>query len=166
MTKKPDIVDPVDEISFVANRSMQQTKAAFWCGAADTPMIDPTDLTLAAVQHLCKDTRIRRWWSLPGFKEWFSNKEEWRQRVEYLVNRGLDAVEDVLNDVEAAPSARVKAFEALARLAEKDPARVKEVRFADSQLNGMSREQLTAYIQRLGYKHIGSGEPTNEEESS
>jgi hypothetical protein len=143
-----DLDKLTDDLMLDVTPAMQRAKSAFWTIAADTPMVDPSDITLAAIQQICPDTRVKRWWSIPGFREWFCNKHEWRQRVEYLVNRGLDAIEDVLSDPEAAPSARVKAFEVLAKLSNKEPARVKEVRFADSQIEKMSKEQLEAFIER------------------
>jgi hypothetical protein len=166
MTRKNiDFVDLVEELDFVASRSQQEAKAGFWAVAADSPMVDPADLTLAAVQQLCPDTRIKHWWSQPGFREWFCNKNEWRQRVEYLVNKGLDAIEDVLSDPDAAPSARVKAFEVLARLSDKEPARVKEVRFSDSFINNMSEAQLEEYVRRQS-KQLLAKEPDGNEEDT
>lgn len=153
-----------EELTLTISPAQREAKAAFWVVAADTPMVDPAEITLAAAQQICPDTRLKHWWSIPGFQEWFCNQSEWRQRVEYLVNKGLDAIEEVLDDPEAAPSARVKAFEVLARLSSKEPARVKEVRFADAAINEMSPEKLRAFIERQSAALIPATKGTPDEE--
>jgi len=159
---KANLEDLVVELEFQPNNSQLEAKSAFWAIAADSPLVDPANITLATVQQIYPDTRVRRWWGIPGFQDWFCNRHEWRQKVEYLVNIGLDAVKAVLEDPDAAPSARIKAFEVIAKLADREPAKVKEVRFADSNIEKMSKEQLEAYIRgkvaRLGEVNTGDEE--------
>ena len=83
MARKSKLSDIVEDLDFAPNDAMREAKAAFWAVARDNPLVDPAELSLATVQQVCPDSRVRRWWGTPGFAEWFCNQEEWRQRIEY-----------------------------------------------------------------------------------
>jgi hypothetical protein len=158
MSKKPKLTDIVEDLEFCPTDAMRAAKSAFWAIGKDSPLVDPAEVSLATVQQISPDGRLNRWWGTPGFSEWFTNQQEWRQRIEYLFNVGLDAVEEVFRDEEAPPTAKIRAFEIMARLTEKEPAKVTEVRYHDAQINNMNAQQLKAWLERQGYtKELTNG---------
>jgi hypothetical protein len=154
------LAEVLESIDFVPTEAMRAAKAAFWAVAMDTPLVDPQNITLAAALQLTGVTQLRRWWASPGFSAWWANKDELRQRIEFLVHKGLDAIEEVLADAETPATAKVRAFEILARLADKEPAKVKEIKFADASIQSMSAAQLTRFLEKMGYAKKALEEPT------
>jgi ABC-type branched-subunit amino acid transport system ATPase component len=104
---------------------------------------------------------ISRWWSLPGFKEWFRNADEFRQRLEYLANLSLDALEYVLVDPKAQSSAKVNAAKLLMEVARKMPSKVAQERFLDEAIAGMSAKQLEEFVQKKSQQLLPTAPPTN-----
>jgi hypothetical protein len=127
----------------------RKAKATFWSHFLDgeTPVPEPIDL--AAARRFCGDRRIENWWSLPGFVDWFTNREEFRQRVEFISNLALDNLEQVLRDKDTGATARIAAIKLVMELGNKLPkAAGKEAQYADEKIAGMSKEQLEEYIQK------------------
>lgn len=141
------------ELSFLPVPAHRIVKSAFWASLAENPIIDPLHdkITLALALRITGDARLNRWWSLPGFQEWFSNKDEFRQRVEYLANLALDVAEEILLDRDAHPNARVNMTKLVIEAANKLPARTSakdDSKYLDAKVATMSREQLEEFIKK------------------
>lgn len=148
------------ELMFVPTEEMREVKAAFLAKAQDNPQIDMDALSLAQVLKTVNHTKLTHWWKQDGFKEWFANSAEWRQKLEYAIDVGLDAVMEIFKCKDPKSfGAQVRALEVLARLANKEPARVKEVKVLDKDVQGMDQKQLDDFIKRnlhlLGEKQVG-----------
>jgi hypothetical protein len=141
-------VESVEVLVYQPTDEEMQTKSAFWAKAQGNPMVDPDNIPVSTVKLILNDTRVERWWKKPGFKDWFLNKEEWKQKLEYAINVGLDAMLDLLRDPQAQGSAKVRAFEILARLANREPAKVKEVKMLDAAVAEMDQKQLDEFIKK------------------
>jgi hypothetical protein len=143
----------VDEISFSPGAEHKQVKAAYWAKMTDDPTaLSRESVTLNRAIQVTGCTKLRRWWSQPGFQEWFSNGEEWKQKLLYIIDVGLDALLEVFADPNPkTAAAKVRAFEVACRLAGREPARAKEVRFVDKAINDMSPAQLQSFLESRGY---------------
>jgi hypothetical protein len=137
----------LEDLVFAPTDEMREVKAAFWAKIEDKPHVNVDELTLVAVQYEVPDSRLREWWHLDGFKEWFANKDEVRQRMEYLISLGLDAVQDLMQSRDSkVAGAQVKALEMLCRLTNREPARVKEIKFIDKEVQDMTQGELEEFI--------------------
>jgi hypothetical protein len=142
-------LDKLEKLVFAPTDDQRQVKAAFWAKVQDKPHVNVEELTLTAALYEVPDSRLREWWHLDGFKDWFTNKDEVRQRMEYLIALGLDAVEDILltRDPKIVGS-QVKALELLCRLTNKEPAKVKEIKLIDKEVQDMSEAELEEFIKK------------------
>lgn len=137
----------VNEITYLPGPEQRKAKSAFWTKFNDNPICDPEDVSLAVAIRFSGDGRLSRWWSTPGFRDWFQNKDEFRQRIEYLVNLSLDSIEDILLDPKAQTSARVNAAKLLMEVARKTPSKAQAEKYLDEKVAQMDRKQLEEYIQ-------------------
>lgn len=134
------------DLTFAPTPDMRRAKAAFWHRVADAPLFDGGPVTLVAAQQFGTDKRLSKWWTLPGFAEWFQNKEEFRERLEYLADIALDSLEQVLTDPDSNPSAKVASAKLVLEAASKMPK--KEADAPASRLETMSRGELEDYVRK------------------
>ena len=134
------------DLVFVPTPDMRRAKAAFWSRFADAPPLSAGPLTLAAAQQIGADKRLAKWWSLPGFQDWFQNGEEFKERMEYLADLALDALEQVLSDPDANPSAKVASAKLVLEAASKMPKPSADA--PATKLETMSRGELEDYVKR------------------
>jgi hypothetical protein len=125
---------------------MRKVKAAFWAAYQDNPV--HSVITLSMVLQVTNENKVKQWWNLPGFKEWFCNKDEFRQRVEYLANVALDTIEQILINPDANPNARQNAAKLMIEVANKMPSRHAKEKFLDAQIQEMGKRELEAYIRK------------------
>jgi hypothetical protein len=134
------------DLVFSPTPDMRRIKAAFWSKVKDNPNLVGADSTLASVQHTVNDKRLAKWWALPGFQAWFQNGEEYKERMEYLVELALDALEHVLTDPDANASAKVSSAKLVLEATRKMPS--KEDAEPSTRLETMSRAELEDYVKR------------------
>ncbi len=134
------------ELTYIPSGEQRKSKSAFWARFNDNPLCEPQDITLAIALQFCNDERLTKWWPQDGFKEWFRNRDEFRQRVEYLVHQALDSLEYVLVDPKAQASAKVNAAKLLMEVARKMPQKNQAEQFLDEKISSMSRKELEEYI--------------------
>lgn len=147
----PKISKIADEIIFQPSPLQQTLKAQFWARASSNPFIDKTNLTLADVQEHVPDPKLKKYWSVPGFKEWFSNQDENRERLDYLWMVGLDAAEMILRDPAAQASAKVNLIKTLAEIQGLvSRGKNKEEKFSDETVNKMSEAELKEWLKKKG----------------
>lgn len=140
------------EVVFSPTPEMRRAKAAFWASLDDTPAGDIAEtMTLAAATSMGADKKLSRWWSIPGFSDWWQNKEEFKQRLEYLAQLALDSLEAVLTDPDSNATARVNSAKLVLEAANKMPKKHAEDT-VDQKLAGMSRNELEEYVRaRMKY---------------
>jgi hypothetical protein len=144
------------DIIFIPTPVQRRIKAAFWASWGDNPIVDHKNLSLANVMGVVGDSRMQKWWTQPGFKEWFSNQEEFKQRVEYLVHTALDTLEHILVDETANSSARVNAAKLLLEAADKMPRKYAKEKVLDEKINKMGKQELEAWLDRQGVSITGT----------
>lgn len=136
--------------AFLPNPMQRAAKARFW---KRMDFADARDVNLPLALKVSGTAQLSRWWQLEGFSEWFANKDEAGERLEYLYMLALDAAENLLLDPDANHNAKVQMIKIIAQLAGKEPD--KEQRFADEEIGKMSRTQLEQYIRRTLPKVLG-----------
>jgi hypothetical protein len=105
-----------EDISFLPSSYQQELKAQFFSRFEPGPFRDTNTITLADAQAVLKEPKLKQYWGIPGFREWFTNKNEVAEKIEYLTLVGLDALEAVLLDPKSQASAKVNAFKLLAEI--------------------------------------------------
>lgn len=133
------------EAEFQPTETMKQTKSRFMARVADDPAFDlGPSLTLARVEQVIGKT-IGRWWSTPGFREWFTNVNEFQDAVEGNAILAAETLREIMSNPDAQPTARVNACKVALEVARKFPRNVKE---DESPLGKMDRQQLLEFIRR------------------
>jgi len=152
--KIASVADKITELSetviFQPNPAQKKLKAKFHSRYTPGPMHDITQLSLSEALEITGDSRLNKLWAQPGFKEWFTNRDENRERLEYLFTLALDTAEDLLSNESTQPSAKVNMIKVLAELANKFPNKYAQEKFVDDEINRMSELQLKAWLERRG----------------
>lgn len=137
-------------------------KSRFWAPFMSGDVGVPANIDLATALKFASDSRIKQWWSLPGFVDWFTNQEEFKERVEFIAHLALDGIEAVLKDPMATGGAKVAAAKLALEVANKLPKASKDDgEFADKMINKMSKTELTDYIsQKVGLVNLNKKDLT------
>lgn len=161
------MADEVLSTTFRANSEQRRLKARFWTVYNENPLVDIRDINSTDIVKMTQDHRAANWWGIAGFKNWFLNTMESRERLEYLFDLALDTAEEILLDPsEKAASAKVNMIKIIAELGAKYP-KHQEQKFADQQISNMTKEQLDEFLQRQGIEvrkviEIPKGESSEE----
>lgn len=143
--------DARKSLIFSPNHAQRKAKAKFWT-RMDTGLGSPNLMSAAIVSEIIGEAAVKKWWSLPGFREWFFNEQEAKERLEYLFMLALDSAEYILLDENANASAKVQMIKVLAALSGKDQER--EQKLLDEKIQKMDMKQLQEYIKRTAPKLI------------
>lgn len=136
------------DLTYSPNHEQRKAKESFWVRFNENPLCEPQDLTLSVVLSVLGDGRLDRWWSQAGFKEWFRNQEEFRERAASLAHLALDTLQSILINENAQPSARVNAAKIAFEIARKMPQKQQDTKFLDEALQKMDRKQLEQYVSK------------------
>lgn len=138
----------VNDLTYMPSHEQRKLKSAFWLRFNDNPVAEPGNITLAMVDRIAPDSRTSKWWSQPGFRAWFLNHEEFRERVESMAHLALDTLMTILvTDDPKMSSARVNAAKLLLEIGRKLPSRTAPVeKFVDARIGEMTKAQLDVYI--------------------
>ena len=142
------MMDAIEEIVFIPTQAMRRVKAAYLASTQDNPLFSG-EPTLAHVLQITNEPRMSQWWSVPGFRDWFRNGDEFRQRVEYLANKALDVVSEIMDQEDATPTARLNAAKLMIEAAGKLPRGGSGgEKFIDERIQEMNRKELEAFIRK------------------
>lgn len=141
----------LDELSFQPAPLHQQMKAQFWSRYVPNPFESRENISLASVQEVVSDARLRRYWHVPGFKEWFINQDEGKERLEYLWMVGLDTAEQILRDPAVNAGAKTNMLKLLAEVTGRlVRGSNKDEKFSDAAVNSMSKDELEKWLKNRG----------------
>lgn len=142
------LAEVMSEVVFLPTPEQRRVKAVLWTQLTDNPAYDPSRLSKELAVQLTGDHRVGKWWQHEaGFKDWLQNKDEFRQRLEYLTQLALDALESVLVDSDPKSSgAKVSAAKLLMEVANKMPQRNARELYHDERIQKMSAQELRSYI--------------------
>lgn len=132
----------------------RKAKATFWSYFAtdiDAPL--PDEISVEQAVKFSLDVRVEAWWNSRDFRNWFINRDEFRQRLEYLTHLALDAAEEILGSKTASPQAKVNMAKLVIEAANKMPSRQSgksgnSEGAIDEKLAGMDKLQLEDYISK------------------
>jgi hypothetical protein len=151
-----------NDLTYIPSPEQRRLKQAFWARFNDNPVCDPQDITRSIVEAVAPDSRINRWWPQSGFKEWFINKEEFREEVDALVFLALDRMKRILiSEDPKMASAQVSAAKLLMDVGRKMPPKISTEKFLDEKIHQMDRKQLEEYLAK-SMKLIPSKDLTEE----
>ncbi len=132
---------------FSPTREQQQAKANYWSFflTGDVSVTPKQDRSSAL--RYGRDRRISQWWDSPGFQHWFLNKDEFRQRAEFLANSSLMHLEHILLDEKSKGSEKVAAIKLIMEISGKlKKGDAGDEKFADSKIAQIGREELEEFI--------------------
>ena len=98
---QPDvIINRLINDTFRPTEAQRRAKAAFLAALTDPTcaIFDVKSISAGQAATLCHNDSVHTWWKQPGFKAWFLNKDETRQKIKYLTDKALEAATQVLED--------------------------------------------------------------------
>lgn len=154
-TKRPTFVsatervrDLATEISYIPSDPEKELKALFTVALEENPITDWNSLSPSVIEELTKDPRIHKWWPKPGFREWFSNRHEFRAKGEFILDKLLDSfLQIALSDDPKSFGAKVQAAKVLAEITGKTQKAAK-IRVLDAEIPDNPTE-IKAMIKQL-----------------
>lgn len=145
---EPRAFAAIEEVLFQPSAAQRAAKCKFWVRYDEMPLADISNVNVTMAMELSGNRTLATWWKKPGFQDWFLDKKEWAARIEYLALLSLEVAEDILNDDHAPAAAKVNLIKAINELANKMPAKSKEIKLIDEQIANMNKQQLDEYINK------------------
>ncbi len=144
-------------LQFRPSEAQVKAKTAFWSYfLSEASLYPPEDVDGAVAAKFASDRRVEQWWSTPEFREWFLNRDEFRQQVEFLASLALTELQQIITDESASSAARVTAIKLVMDLANKMPKKVeaRELTPEEKLISEMSKEKLQEFIKTNTVKLI------------
>lgn len=131
---------------FTPTQSQIRSRSEFW--SKQVGEVSP-DADLAVVTALGASGRgLDKWWAIPGFREWYLSKDWNKHAAELLLIQAMSALSAVMRDAVDHTTLINAAKEARTLHAQMNAVDTKEEKFADAAIGEMSREELTAFINK------------------
>lgn len=159
-TEFSTVVEAIEEIAYKPTKRDRELKAKLWVAIQDDPFLDKDSyLNSRDAAEKAAGGKLTNW-NTSGYKEWLFNKDENRQRLEYLFGLSLDAMEEILlNNDPKVQGARVQLIRALSELAGKVPHKQATIKASaghalSSAIDSMDAAQLELYLRRNGVGEV------------
>jgi hypothetical protein len=171
---QPAIQKAVDVVVFKPTLDQKRAKSNYWSyfmssEAPEAPEIVSEEIAL----RYAGDKRLSDWWSLEGFQDWFLNKDEFRQRVEFLADISLDELQLLIRDENTNATAKISAIKMVLEAAGKLAKPAEATGKGTSPIESMTKQELERFIQKKMLKvmpemsEVGAGNltenPNNED---
>jgi hypothetical protein len=135
-----------DVMEFSPSEAHRRAKSNFWSYFAAGESLPPTSVDVLLATKYAGDRRVSEWWYLDGFQAWFSNKDEFRQRVEFLADLALDELYLLIKSPNTAAPAKVAAIRMIMDVGQKLAAKGPKEETAENKIGRMSKEELESFI--------------------
>lgn len=142
MTNRIDIPRIVAASRFTPSPAQIRRRKEYWERNPQLSQDPSLEEAIATGAH----AMVSRWWKTPGFSEWFLNKDSNLHAAEELLHRAMDRLSDILGTAEDEGIIIAAAKEARTLHAQLTAATETSEKFADEQVNQMSRKELEDYI--------------------
>lgn len=144
-----DLSETVEQlVVYKPTPGQRKAKARLLIALEDNPVVSLDNITMDQASRLAKYD-CSRYWSNPGFKEWLTGTNEFRERVEYLAYLSLDAAEEILlSDDPRMAGAKVSTIAKVTELASKLPNKAGKDRYADEFIQNMNRRELEQFLSK------------------
>lgn len=152
------IVDTAKDMkAFSPSDEQKIAKSRFWTAFVDSGMVMPSQgLDAATAARLGGNAGIRKWLEEESFQSWFFNKDEFRQRLEFVAELALDQLQAGLQDLNLNPGAKAGLIKIALEVSGKLNKKVAtDDEFADEVINKMTKEQVTEFLKKK--MHLISG---------
>jgi hypothetical protein len=140
-----DLENILDNSIFIPTEQQRQMRVQFWIKYNKLPYADPTKVDLATVKRYVKSPKLDEWWTEEGFAAWFTNNNEYLERLEVMVEHALTTLTNAMLDGTTPVASKITAaklvLEAAGRMGKKG-ANASE----DEKLDDMTEEELRKYI--------------------
>ena len=154
-----NLVKEAEDI-FTPTDVQRQVKAKLLAAIHDNPLYSLDDLTEGGAVELTRDRRLRAWWEVEGFQDWLKNKNEFRQRVEHITAKLLDAMERIASSTNPKlATAQVNAMKAFMEVGNKMPSKQKEITYKDAAIAAMDPLKLEEFLRKSGWVRIETKNP-------
>lgn len=138
-------------LMFSPSEAQSRAKSRFWSRYQSGPLAPSAD-DISALQaaQIIGSSAVESWWTDKGFRDWFLNKDEEREKIKHLFNKSLNELDGIVSDPAVSPAVKVNAIKLLADLNGNTKKTERPVEFADAQINNMTEEQLYQFLKRFG----------------
>lgn len=139
-----------ENVVFKPTPEQRRAKSTFWSYFSEDDAPIPEFISDAMASKFGADRRISQWWGSTDFVAWFTNKDEFRQRLEFLSQLALDAAEEILSSPTVPPQAKVNMAKLVIEAANKMPNKYAkdDQNFLDSRIAKMDKKQLEEFISK------------------
>lgn len=146
---QPVLNKAVDVVVFKPSLDQKRAKSNYWSyfmssEAPEAPEIVSQEIAL----RYAGDKRLSDWWALEGFQDWFLNRDEFRQRIEFLADISLDELQMLIRDDQTNATAKISAIKMVLEAAGKLSKPVEATGKGNSPIDTMSKQELERYIQK------------------
>jgi hypothetical protein len=138
----------VEEVLFIPSPAQKRVKAKLLARLEDNPVNELEHITCAAAVSITKDSKLHNYWSIPGFKEWFRDEDEFKINLNVAAQNALNVLNEICANPANPPSSRVSAAKIIIEQKSKIEPKI-AAKFLDEKLENMSPEQLEHTIQKL-----------------
>lgn len=137
-----------DLSSFQPTEAQRKVKGRFWSYFESSDALPPAEIDLSTASRYGAHRSLPDWWAIPGFTDWFTNRDEFRQRMEYLAQRALDELETILASTdERSGATKVQAIRIIMDISNKAPKSATD-KFLDERVQKMSEKELEEFISK------------------
>lgn len=103
--------------SFKPTEAQVRAKAKYLSAMLQNPLAAGEGDALTRAKRVTKSAALAGWWKRPGFREWFLNESAVEERLEWLQELSLSAIESILlNEDPRAQGARLSAAKLVAEM--------------------------------------------------
>lgn len=156
-------IEVSEDLFFVPSAEMRKAKAAYWAKIEDSGLPSPPP-TLPHAVKISGVRALNKWWSMPLFQEWFGNRDEYRQRIEFLVDLALDKAQAILmSDDPKTATASVSLIKILIEASNKMPQRYDRIKYADEAIQKMDKAELENFVAKNAHLISASEAPSDSE---
>ena len=152
------MTEHLEDIVFIPGAEHRRAKVKFWKRVQDNPLVDTSNLDASIAAKFGGDQRIHSWWNQPGFQEWFSNQQEYLEKLQYAQMLSIDTIIEVLESGHASDTSKLVASKMVndmtLKMAELSGA---SSRGAGSAIDKMNLDQLRDFISKSTHRLTGSG---------
>lgn len=134
------------ENQFRPTNEQKRAKSQFWTTIEKQSVPDISAEPNRSVAALYgSDDRIPGWWSTPGFADWFWNRNEFQEGLDYLAHVCLTSLEAILTSGTSSDNSKVSAAKLILEASKKIGKQDTAEQF-DEKVARMSRAELEEYI--------------------
>jgi len=138
-----DIPRIVSESQFTPTATQIRRRKQFWDKQAGEV---PDNASLDQILALGAHTAIRQWWSIPGFSDWFLDRDWNKHESEALLHSAMRRLQNVLRDSEDNSELINAAKEARNLHAQLHNKPAVSDTSGDSEIDKMSREEVEQFL--------------------